>query len=175
MHKIWSRHFLFIFLFFYILFLFIIIFLKKIDILKHEHVVFSSFSSDHCQQVVVICWALWRIRNDWLWNKKRGLILNVLFLALLTLDKWKQAQSKFLPQVVAFLSEADGAVRWLPPTEGMLKVNLDAAIFAESGSFNIACLARNLYGIVVDAFSKCRSGLLAPELAEALCFKEALR
>lgn len=51
---------------------------------------------------------------------------------------------------------------------------MDAAIFPASGLFSVAGIARDSNGLVLEAFSKCSSGRIAPELAEAIGVKEAL-
>lgn len=106
-------------------------------------------------------------------EEKKALIPNVLFLARVTLDNWSKVQSKIVPLLAEFLTVKDGAESWIKPVMGDLKVNLDAALFAKAATHSAACLARDHTGRVVDAFSKCKVGLLAPELAEAMGFREA--
>lgn len=56
----------------------------------------------------------------------------------------------------------------------MIKINVDAAIFEDSGKYCLSMVARDSAGHLVAAVAKCRIGRVAPELAEALGIKEAL-
>ena len=55
-----------------------------------------------------------------------------------------------------------------------MKLNVDAAIFLESLTFSVAGILRDSSGTFIDGFSCCHSGLVTPELGEAMGVREAL-
>ena len=122
----------------------------------------------------MICWALWRTRNDALWNHKRARASNVLFLARAVWNSWSHAQVSVPIQLTEFMTAKDGAFSWNKPHPGDLKINVDAALFPDSASAGIACLARNHDGLLLEARTRIFSGLTNPEIAEAIGVREAL-
>lgn len=73
-----------------------------------------------------------------------------------------------------FLTEADGGVKWTNPEKNVSKINIDAVIFAEAGTYRFSCVARDHTESVLEAITSCREGAVTPELAEALGVREAL-
>ncbi|XP_062086518.1 uncharacterized protein LOC133792627 [Humulus lupulus] len=120
------------------------------------------------------CWALWRVRNDCVWKGKVARVATVTSLAKNTLDQWTKAQDRFEVPTAAFLIEADGADIWRRPAAGVIKINVDAALFSESSTYSFACVARNDQGHTLEAITCCRNGVVSPELAEAMGMREAL-
>lgn len=72
------------------------------------------------------------------------------------------------------MTQEDGAVHWVLPKEGTVKVNTDAAIFSESNCYSFAMVARSHKEDLVEAKSCCRQGSISPELAEVMGLREAL-
>ena len=66
------------------------------------------------------------------------------------------------------MSPYDGAETWLKPSPGILKINVDAALFAASNSFGVACLALDDSGLMVEGLTRHYNGSLDPTLAEAI-------
>ncbi|XP_074323705.1 uncharacterized protein LOC141660615 [Apium graveolens] len=52
----------------------------------------------------------------------------------------------------------NGAVKWTRPEGEVIKVNVDAAIFEETGRYSYVCVARNNSGSVEEAISSCKEG-----------------
>lgn len=100
---------------------------------------FAVYDSSKRSQIVMLCWAIWRVRNDVVWNKKRARVSNVLFLARKILDSWTKAQSSDSILTKDFLTASDGASSWIKPKHGGLKLNVDAALFSDSDGFGVAC------------------------------------
>uniref|UniRef100_A0A803PJN1 Reverse transcriptase domain-containing protein n=1 Tax=Cannabis sativa TaxID=3483 RepID=A0A803PJN1_CANSA len=53
----------------------------------------SNWSSSDIESISMLCWALWRCRNDFIWNNTQPSVNKVISSAKLTLDQWKSAQS----------------------------------------------------------------------------------
>ncbi|XP_062076048.1 uncharacterized protein LOC133780194 [Humulus lupulus] len=113
-------------------------------------------------------------RNDWVWQNKRGSCYGSLHLAEHSLTSWKKAQDRDIAPLPHFLLPEDGREKWSKPPLGSLKINADAANFIEASKYSFAGIIRDHDGVLLEAFSVCRSGYVAPELGEALGVREAL-
>ncbi|XP_074378327.1 uncharacterized protein LOC141719860 [Apium graveolens] len=122
----------------------------------------------------MVIWALWKNRNDIIWNQKGMESSEVLVSAHLCFNQWKSAQDKTFDNYLGFMTQADGKEHLELPTEGKVKINTDAAIFEESRRFSYAFIARNHRGDLVEAVSSCKQGIVDPVLAEAIGVREAL-
>lgn len=98
------------------------------------------------KMIAMMCWALWKSRNELMWNNKGTSVDGVIDLANYVLNQWARAQDRNVVPTTAFLTENDGAAKWTKPTEGVIKINVDAAIFAELGTHGFACVARGNRG-----------------------------
>ncbi|KAL8109427.1 hypothetical protein AgCh_025503 [Apium graveolens] len=126
------------------------------------------------QQSAMLCWAIWKSRNDLVWNQRNTEVLEVVVVAKVILNQWKYAQDKTFDLTLSFLNEEDGDERWMIPQENKIKVNCDAAIFEETNTYSYAFIGRDHAGAVLEAKSVCRMGNIAPENAEAIGVREAL-
>lgn len=124
--------------------------------------------------VAVTCWVIWKFRNEIVWNGKGASTNAAVSLVFSTIHQWDRAQDRNFNSLAAFVTEEDGAVKWMRPEGEMIKVNVDAAIFEETGRYSYVCVARNSAGSVVEAISMCKDGRREAEVAEALGVKEAL-
>ena len=70
---------------------------------------------------------------------------------------------------------ANTQVKWSKPSPGMLKCNVDAAIFSEHQTIGLGVILRNEFGSVVGCYSKVVNGVSSPKEAEALGLREAAR
>ncbi|KAL8103095.1 hypothetical protein AgCh_027577 [Apium graveolens] len=95
--------------------------------------------------IVMVCWMLWKNRNDLVWNQH-------------SLDS----------------AEEDGEEHWNPPSINSVKINTDAAIFTESDSYSYVFVVRDHEGRLIEAGARCRRGSPSADLAEALSIREAL-
>ena len=64
--------------------------------------------------------------------------------------------------------------RWVRPTYNSLKVNVDAVVFTDCGSFGASILIRDHNGFFVKAKSVAQSGKSKPREAEARALMKAL-
>ncbi|XP_060969913.1 uncharacterized protein LOC133037107 [Cannabis sativa] len=67
-------------------------------------------------------WAIWKARNDMLWNGKIYSAADVVWLARTTLRQWKCAQSKRLDSIFLSSNRTDTRERWFKPAAGQLKL-----------------------------------------------------
>ncbi|KAK1381578.1 hypothetical protein POM88_028322 [Heracleum sosnowskyi] len=128
---------------------------------------FKLFEGDNRKILVITCWAIWKVRNELVWKKKGSSVAAVGILAHNFLSQWSQAQDKNDVPTAAFLSTRDDSEKWIKPV-GDVKINVDAALFTETGRFSFACVARDAKGVFLEAISCCRTGCVTPEMAEAM-------
>lgn len=137
------------------------------EVLKHSR-------RNLINKVFMVAWAVWKNRNDIVWNQKGKEYEDIVISTLQVLNKWESAQDKTFDNTVGFLIQTDGAVCWEQPHVGQVKVNTDAALFTDSNCYSYAIVARDHSGTLLEAISCCKSGSLNPELAEAVGIREAL-
>lgn len=106
---------------------------------------------------VMTCWAIWRVRNDVIWNGKGASVASVGVSAQNSLIQWQEAQDKSCVLSRAFTTEADGRQVWVRSETRVIKVNVDAALFAELGVYNFVCVARDSAGTLIEVKSCCRA------------------
>ncbi|XP_062100583.1 uncharacterized protein LOC133806507 [Humulus lupulus] len=134
----------------------------------------NNNDEDGRQNIASLCWGIWRTRNNLVWHNKKGSLASVNLLSKSMLNQWIQAQNKAEVPLAAFLTNADGADTWQKPLGEGIKINVDAAIFSEMGTFSYACIARNETGHPIEAITSCKQGSMSPELAEIMGIREAL-
>ncbi|XP_074324344.1 uncharacterized protein LOC141661259 [Apium graveolens] len=113
--------------------------------------VFNGWETVKRQSGAMLCWTIWKCRNDLIWNQK-------------CLEAQKAANS----------ARNDGDERWTLPTENQTKVNTDAAVFVSSKRYSYAYAARNHNGELLEARLKCKEGSISPECAKIMGICEAL-
>uniref|UniRef100_A0A803Q0U5 Reverse transcriptase domain-containing protein n=1 Tax=Cannabis sativa TaxID=3483 RepID=A0A803Q0U5_CANSA len=135
---------------------------------------FSNSSSAECQLISTLVWAIWKSRNELVWDNKHRTVCDVVVLARTVLDQWKSAQEKTF-EVSSELQTSDvGYERWRTPIDDMIKVNTDAAIFAHTNCYNFSFVARDHTCSLVKAKSKCIQGKVQPSINEVIGIREAL-
>ena len=68
----------------------------------------------------------------------------------------------------------NGAGTWSPPEPGMIKLNVDGAIFDSLEKFGFSLIARDHNDLLIEGQAKLLQGLAQPKLAEAIGIREAL-
>uniref|UniRef100_A0A803QJ80 Reverse transcriptase domain-containing protein n=1 Tax=Cannabis sativa TaxID=3483 RepID=A0A803QJ80_CANSA len=144
------------------------------DFLKWMIDIFDNFSNRVIRIVSIICWQIWKVRNELVWNKATPAAFNVVIAAVNLFDLWNSAHTDNHSDTL----NADGANRvsehWTKPMQNRIKINTDAAIFDSTSEFGFSFVARDSAGALVEAHVCCVNGLVRAELAEAIGVKEAL-
>lgn len=136
--------------------------------------VFNHYKGTDVQRMVMLCWAVWKCRNNLVWNQRGMEVAEVVVLANYSLNQWLSAQNKLFDTSLGYLTQVDGDERQKVPDENTIKINTDAAIFETSNCFSYSRVARNHASELVEAFSKCIQGSVNPEMEEAIGIREAL-
>uniref|UniRef100_A0A803PQ00 Uncharacterized protein n=1 Tax=Cannabis sativa TaxID=3483 RepID=A0A803PQ00_CANSA len=124
--------------------------------------------------IATVCWAIWGARNDKVWQNKMSTASFIVAFAGSYLEQWKSAQSSNLESSQTGLVAGDGVESWCAPQRNQVKVNVDASLFGVDQSYGIGMVARDDHGFFLEGVTKKFSGVVRPEIAEAISFREAL-
>lgn len=136
--------------------------------------IFIKHENDKIADISMVCWMIWKHRNELVWNQHGLEVSEVVNSAISSLNQWRSVQDKTFSRFMAFMNHDDGVEHWYPPMTNRVKINVDAAIFEDSHNFSHAVIVRDHDGNLVEAMSKCMQGKPSPDVAEALGIKEAL-
>ncbi|XP_060965628.1 uncharacterized protein LOC115720204 [Cannabis sativa] len=129
--------------------------------------------SEKLGRLVMLCWALWSVRNDLIWKDRARSVSDVVAFAFSSLDQYVKAQGKGNIPFLSPLKDGDGSELWNKPLTG-IKLNVDATIFDRDFKHGFGCVVRNSNGELISAFAGVKIGRVSPELAEAIGIREAL-
>lgn len=135
---------------------------------------FSQKVKSEIEALVMVCWLIWKNRNDIVWKQHSSEPQELVRLALSILNQWRSVQDRSYDSFLSFMSSEDGQEQWHLPELNSVKINIDAALFEDPGRYSYAIVVRNHEGRLVQDTSKCSLGRVAPEFAEALGIREAL-
>ncbi|XP_074323135.1 uncharacterized protein LOC141660074 [Apium graveolens] len=123
---------------------------------------------------VMLCWMLWKNRNDLVWTQKCLTAMEVMQSALSVLNQWQFVQDKSFDNSLDFILPEEGQATWQAPSCNKIKINTDAVLFSNLNRYSHAQVVRDHNGELVEAMSKCSRGLVNPEAVEAMGIREAL-
>ncbi|XP_074337025.1 uncharacterized protein LOC141674201 [Apium graveolens] len=136
--------------------------------------VLNVYTGKDVRMKVMVCWALWKARNELVWDQKGREVTEIITSAATVLNQWSNAQDKNFDCFLGFITQEEGDEQWTLPTQDTIKLNTDAAIFEELNRYSFSLVARNHRGKIVDALAKCHQGTIRPEMAEIMGIREAL-
>ncbi|GMN66762.1 hypothetical protein TIFTF001_035828 [Ficus carica] len=119
-------------------------------------------------------------RGAWcLWQRRNRLIFENLKLASNEIVTWAgKLMGDFIlcdgldePRVV---KNRVPKLPWNPPTHGIIKINVDAAVNSSSDFIGVGAVARDEFGMVIAALSRRIFGKFSPHVGECLAVREGL-
>lgn len=136
--------------------------------------VFQQKNKEQIIQTVMLCWMLWKGRNEAVWKQHSIDINEVMHFAYSVLSQWISAQDKTFNSFLGFMSQEDGHEHWNLPTRAKIKINTDAALFEESSQYSYAYVIHDHNGDLLEAESKCFQRSICPEMVEAMGLRKVL-
>ncbi|XP_060969770.1 uncharacterized protein LOC133036994 [Cannabis sativa] len=100
-------------------------------------------------EVVVVSWAIWHARNDFVWQKKSWLASNIVTSARNMHDQYKFAQGRKGLLLPPLNDGGRNCEHWIAPVLNKIKVNVDGALFKQEGQFGVGCVARSHHATMV--------------------------
>ncbi|XVF79317.1 hypothetical protein PTKIN_Ptkin14bG0211600 [Pterospermum kingtungense] len=133
-----------------------------------------------------VAWSIWLCRNEVVFKGKNWELDHILDLIKLRLSMWMKARWLHLSMSMLNVdsshysvpfSKASDMVRksscWIPPSEGMVKFNVDGSSFGKPDPVGIGGVLRNHKGNELMSFSK-HIGMEDSNVAEIMAIREAL-
>ena len=116
-------------------------------------------------------WCIWKRRNEKIWDDVEKNTHISVQLARDYMIQWNAARRQ---QATPEDSNNNTQIRWLPPMEGEVKCNVDAALFKEQNCFGVGMCLRDSRGHFMKAKTRRFHGVPLPYEAEACGLKEAI-
>ncbi|KAM6550113.1 hypothetical protein CsatB_021789 [Cannabis sativa] len=126
------------------------------------------------EELLMVIWAIWHARNELVWREKSLSAAEVILLARVVLNQWRNAQQRRMGSLFVPSGSNIDLEHWVKPVMGKIKVNVDGAIFANDRKFGAAGVARDHDGRFIEAFMVLLEGCVDPVIAEVVGVKEAL-
>jgi hypothetical protein len=130
----------------------------------------SSPPKDELTRTMVTLWAIW--------HAKRKVIYENLFQSPLSTHSFVE---RFMTDLEVSVSRPEvrkradtTTLRWIPPPQGVAKINVDAALSKNTSTTPAAAVARDASGIFLGASSVVIQGIIDPETIKVLVFREGL-
>ncbi|CAN1146055.1 Putative ribonuclease H protein At1g65750 [Linum perenne] len=121
-------------------------------------------------QVIAVMSAIWRERNNRVWNATTSDPLIVVRDGLEGLHNWERAKGR-----AGVSSDKDSSCsKWHPPPLGKVKCNIDAALFQEEGRWGMGAVLRDASGTLLHYRMNAADGCPNPTECEALALVEAI-
>ncbi|XP_062089021.1 uncharacterized protein LOC133795583 [Humulus lupulus] len=135
---------------------------------------FKVWGDDMRHMAVMVCWALWQVRNEKVWKDTNRSVKEVIALARGNFDQWRYAHDKtFIPSLL-LLHPGEGAEHWSTPGGNKIKINIDAAVFPDLNTFGYGWVVRDASATLLSAHTVSKVGNIDPILAEAIGVREVL-
>ncbi|GMI90025.1 hypothetical protein like AT3G09510 [Hibiscus trionum] len=130
----------------------------------------KNLSPDLFMFLCVLLWNIWNRRNTLVHKgiliPARAVVDYVQLLITDYLSSWE------LPGVRIACNRSE---RWKCPPEGVYKINVDGAFFADSGKASIGVFARDHFGLMIDGQANALQGTFNAELVEVMALVEGLK
>ncbi|KAM6562510.1 hypothetical protein CsatB_022508 [Cannabis sativa] len=120
--------------------------------------IFGRGHEGEMEEVTVVSWAIWRARNEFVWQKKSWPASNIVASARNMLNQYKFAQGRKGLSLSPLHDGGRNLERWITLELNKIKVNVDGALFEQEGRFGMASVARNHHGAMVEVFKKGKIG-----------------
>jgi ribonuclease HI len=133
----------------------------------------SSEDSNNAGRVATLLWYIWQSRNDIVWNNNQPSMTQIGLNAFNAWQVWFEAnnvQSSSQQQAQNVTNTC-----WNKPSQGWIKINVDAAFFRDQGMTSVACCVRDETGSFICAKTRTFNTVVTVLEGEALALLEAIR
>lgn len=135
----------------------------------------KKLDTEEMKIISMVCWSLWKNRNNIVWNQKSLEATKAVNSAILVLNQWQSvlkqwqsAQDRSFDNLFGFITPLNGKEHSQLSQMNTIKVNIDAVLFENSEHFSFSILARDHEGNMIEAKACCKQGNIAPELQKPL-------
>ncbi|XP_050217337.1 uncharacterized protein LOC126668167 [Mercurialis annua] len=111
----------------------------------------TALAREEGELIALICWHLWLNRSSVVWNKKSSTVGMIVAAAVSQLTAWRVAHHPKVEMRLVDVLKDDGRVSWIPPDQGWIKDNVDAANFSNGLGTGVGIVVRDWRGSVLQA------------------------
>ncbi|KAK1398571.1 hypothetical protein POM88_008434 [Heracleum sosnowskyi] len=97
--------------------------------------VFDHSTTEEIKSTVMLCWMIWKNRNDLVWSQKSSSAQELVYSAFSILNQWQAVQDSVVVVSLGFLFPEDGQTSWQAPAQNKVKINTDAALFKNTNRY----------------------------------------
>ena len=144
------------------------------SVLSWIYRIFEICSFDIACQAIMICWTLWINRNNIVWKNHKWSPMQILTTANRRFTQWNEAQRVRLRVNDTVCHFQRQPTIWERPVDGMLKLNVNAALFSAKGLVGVGCVPRDSTGNFITAKATTENLQVQPHEAKAVGVREAL-
>ncbi|CAN1814975.1 Putative ribonuclease H protein At1g65750 [Linum perenne] len=131
----------------------------------------QTHSAEINDKFVTILWSIWGERNARVWSNKKTTAEWVVKLGLDNVREWQSAQKAQAGQATTPISICS---KWHPPKPGIVKCNVDVALFDAERRTGFGRIARDSTGGVIHYSMASRAGIGVVKEGEGQAISEAL-
>lgn len=114
--------------------------------------VLSSESYDRLGQIATIIYGIWSARNLRVWENKIVSVQQAMQWSCTQVKQWRDCQQKRCSQGRASAQQSENKdINWKPPSEGRMKINVDAHVVAGCNWFSCGLVLRDHRGQFIRA------------------------
>ncbi|KAM5577974.1 hypothetical protein ABKV19_008339 [Rosa sericea] len=120
-------------------------------------------------KLLMIIWAIWKNRNNFLWNGTEQSAQDILLSSFTWLDEFQKARNTSQPSPVKQQRQ-----RWKPAENGAFKLNVDAAFLSNQIRGGLGGVLPNAFGKFVAAFATPIAHTASPKQCELYAISAGL-
>ncbi|KAL4347289.1 hypothetical protein GQ457_17G007720 [Hibiscus cannabinus] len=120
--------------------------------------------------LIVIAWNVWNRRNRWVHNNQLIPVRLVSEYAQIIMADFQRADESLVER-----SSCTKTKRWVKPTQGQIKINVDGAWSSATKIATIGVIARDHHGLMINGCAHRVEGSHTTDTVEAMAFAEGVR
>lgn len=120
------------------------------------------------EKLLIILAAIWRNRNDVLWNEKSQALAQIVLSSLSWLQEFQVVRKPSTTQIAVQQRS------WKPPKHGFVKLNVDGSYIAQKTTGGTGGVVRDDQGKFIAAFAKPIFYVVSAKQVELMAIKEGL-
>ncbi|XP_047978552.1 uncharacterized protein LOC125220426 [Salvia hispanica] len=124
------------------------------------------------EEVVVLLWHLWFNENKIIWRNENVSAAGIIGAACSCLTAWREAQVQNDIGALGGRLHLEG--KWVKPWNGVLKFNIDTAVFESQRKIGCRAVVRDFEGIVVAAMCGKVGRVAGPSMVDLLSLRDVL-
>ncbi|XP_074335978.1 uncharacterized protein LOC141673144 [Apium graveolens] len=127
------------------------------------------------EHITTIMWGIWSARNFKVWQNKLVTAQQTIQWSATQVKQWRESQQQTPSNNRICAQSVVKEIKWKPPSESRLKVNVDAHVVPDCNWFSCGFILRDHRGHFIRARTHKFAGTVLVMEAEAIAVREAIR